>query len=161
LTTPFRKRREAINTIPHLYDGRDVLQHSVQKTINSSAIYDSNSAFFVARTVVVRRNTDPTSEILYTVIARMTELDKTVPEPEVYTQISQENVSGLSEYVPFSPELDEPPPGSYIKVGFVDLKNRTGPIYYGLYKDFKLDDIKGDKRQNLNKVAGPSKIFER
>lgn len=161
MSTPFRKRRESINTIPHLYDGRDVLQHSVQKTINSSALYDSNSAYFVARVIKVKRTTDPLAEYSYTVIARMLELDKTVPEPEIYTQVSQEHINGLNEYVPFSHDLDEPPPGAYIKVGFIDLKNRTGPIYYGMQKDYNLEQIKGDKRQNLNQSIGPSKTFER
>lgn len=156
-----KRKREFINTSPHMYEARDILHHTLQQSINGSSIYSSNSTYFVARVLKVRKSTDPEKEEEYTVIARMVDLDNTVPEPEVYTIIKQENINGLNEYIPLNKELPIPSPGQYIMVGFTDLKTRNGPIYLGTKKDFDLEQIKGNKKQNFQQTAGPLKKIER
>lgn len=132
---------KGLNTVPQRYNGYDVLQKVVQKTVDGSHL---QSGIFVARVINVVQETDPNSQHRFKITVRLP--TDSVEEPEIYSLPEINNVNGIEKYFfPLNDEIDMPWPGAFVNVLLSDPYNRQG-IYMGLVKEkFDNSDILGTK----------------
>lgn len=142
---------KGINTVPQRYDGYDVLQKVVEKTIEGSHLH---SGIFMARVINVVQETDPTSRYRYKIIARLS-IDS-VEEPEIYSMPEIKNVIGIESYFyPLNDDLDMPWQGATINIMLSDPYNRKG-VYIGLVnEEFNNKDVLGAKSAQKQSTQTP------
>lgn len=141
---------------PHFYDGYDVLHEAVKNTVNGSHL---RTGIYRARVLSVLRETDPSRETKYRLIAWIPELDKSLPEPSLYTSLKLENINGIEDYFfPQDPSVPEPAVGMHVNIMITDPYNRIG-YYVGPLKDFENKDIIGRLSPNKKEISPPSSAF--
>jgi len=137
-----KNRNNGINTIPQDFDGYDVLQHSFRKTLNGSALA---SGLYLARVLFVKRETDPDAPYSYKILAHIPDLDQSIPEPDLYTNLKLENVNGRENFFyPMNSTIEEPTIGMTVHIMITDPYNRIG-AYCGPIKGFTNSDIKANE----------------
>lgn len=134
-----RNINKGINSQPEIFDGTDVLHHSLKKSIDGSKLLPGT---YKGKVVSVKRNLDPKGIYLFEVMVWIPELHVSVPEPKIYPNITYKEVQGLKFFKPISYEAEEPCVGMVVNVEITDPNNIIG-YYVGISNpDF---DIKGDR----------------
>ena len=151
-----RTRNRGLSTVPGLYNGYDVLHHSMKKTINGehlpSGLYDA---------VVVHVKISSTPGVPYKVMAWLPELSPTVQPGITHDpkQLRLEQIIGLKYYEPLDGNLEQPLPGQVIQIMMTDTKNSIGK-YVGTSGDVppptleQTQNAKGAKQAIENKKNG-------
>lgn len=145
----------------HKKDGYEVLYDTFKQTQSPRKAASEQTTESEAKVVEVVLKMDPNveSEASYYVLARRTEEDKNVPEPEFYEKsyIKDENIIGLKRYYPASDNLEIPQVGQLIRVTYRSGENIEG-VYVGVVRKIKKTDLVGSVKAQTGENA-PSKSF--
>ena len=131
-----------INNQPEIYDGYDVLYHTLRKTVDGNKLV---SGIYKGKVVSVKRNLDPNGLFPFEVMVWIPELHVSVPEPKVYPNTTMKEVQGLKFFKPISDEVEEPCVGMVVNVEISDPSNIIG-FYVGI-SSHEIQ-IKGDRADN-------------
>lgn len=146
----------------HKKDGYEILYDSFKQTQAPRKIVSEQATESEAKVVEVILKTDPNveSKAPYYVLARRTEEDKSVPEPEFYEKsyIKDENIVGLKRYYPASDDLEIPQVGQLIRVTYRSGENIEG-VYVGVMRKIKKTDLVGSVNAQTGENS-PSRSFE-
>jgi len=152
-----RNANRGITRTPELYDAYDRMYHTFNKTVNGTTILPG---IYKGKVLNVRRSLDPDSIYMYEVLVWMPDINTSVDEPEVYTDLSEEDLRGLKYYYPISYDVDEPCVGMTVNMFIEDPSNAIG--YYHSISSIEFD-IKGKKfYSNIKQKSkdGPRKALE-
>lgn len=115
-------------TSPHVYDGYDVLHHTMKKTLEGSTLLPG---FYKGKVISVKRTIDPNQIHLFEVMAWIPQIHTSIPEPEIYSLVEIENLHGMKFYKPISEEAEEPCTGMVVDIFLEDPSNAIG-YYFGI-----------------------------
>lgn len=150
-----RNKTRGLKSVPHLYDGEDVLSQMMTDAIGSDFL---SPGIYHARAVgTTKMSIDPDSEVPYRVMAYIPELDELIGEPSNYFLPSNEERQIFSFYEPSPATLQPPGPGEHIMIQIIEPKERIG-YYIGKRGDtFKYENLKGKTLSALTKASEEQK----
>ena len=153
-----RNKTRGIKSVPHLYDGEDILNKMMSDTIESGFL---SPGIYHARAVgSTRMTTDPESEVPYKVMAYIPELDELMGEPSNYFLPSDEERQVLSFYEPSPSSLQPPGPGEHIIIQIIEPKERVGYYVGKMEETFKYENLKGKSLAAISKASENSKATD-
>jgi len=123
-----RNINRPIVTSPHVYDGYDVLHHTMKKTLEGSTLLPG---FYKGKVISVKRAIDPNQIHLFEVMAWIPQIHTSIPEPEIYSLVEIGNLHGMKFYKPISEEAEEPAVGMVVDIFLEDPSNAIG-YYFGI-----------------------------
>lgn len=139
MSNRIRNLNKGVTRVPEAYDIFDVMNQTFQKTINGSTLLPG---IYKGKVLNVRRILDPNSVHMYEVLAWIPEINTSSEEPEIYTDLKPEDLTGLKYYKPISDDVEEPCVGMAVNIFIEDPSNAIG-YYYGISShEF---DIRGDR----------------
>lgn len=152
-----RNVNKGITRIPEAFDIFDIMHETFQKTINGTTLLPG---IYKGKVINVRRILDPNSVHMYEVLAWIPEVNTSTDEPEIYTDLSPEDLNGLKYYKPISDDVEEPCIGMAVNIFIEDPSSAIG--YYHSISSHEFD-IRGDRYFGENKIGtnnSPRKSIE-
>lgn len=146
MSNRIRNINRGLITSPHLYDGYDVLHHTMKKTLQGSTLLPG---IYKGKVISVKRNVDPENLYPFEVMVWMPQIHTSIPEPEVYSLVEMKQLHGLKFYKPISTDSEEPCVGMIVNIMLEDPSNAIGYYMNISSEEF---DINGDRKYPGNNL---------
>lgn len=136
---PLRNFSSGLHTNPENYDAFDVLNKTIQQSINGTKLKPGP---YEAKVIKVLKETDPTISVSYKILAKL-EIDNTFV-PEVWSMPESKCFVGIENYFyPISDDIEMPWVGASVIIHLYDPENRIGVYTTLINSNFNNTDILG------------------